>query len=327
MESKMTLGAKLFTGVGSMLGLSILASTLGLVSMASLRERFDRAVVETTRKIELAGALNKAESEMFSDQRAVLLYSFAKDPAGVQRFSKEFDTDAVGLRASIDALRPLLQTEQGRQLLEKIEGGLKTWLSTYQEIRSQADSGNAAGALYISRDKVLPIHAELDQASRELVEQQRGFLASDREATGESYVVQRWLALITLVLSLLAAAGMVRIVRSVTGKLKDVGGGIAEGAGQVSGAAAQIAASSQSLAQGASQQAASLEQTSASTEEITSMTRKNAENSQNVARLMAETAGRVEGANRALDEMVGSMKEIDASSDKVAKIIKMIFAI
>ena len=54
------------------------------------------------------------------------------------------------------------------------------------------------------------------------------------------------------------------------------------------------------------------------------MTRKNAENSQAVAKLMADTESRVGGANQALDQMVASMSEIDASSDKVAKIIKVI---
>jgi methyl-accepting chemotaxis protein/methyl-accepting chemotaxis protein-1 (serine sensor receptor) len=99
---------------------------------------------------------------------------------------------------------------------------------------------------------------------------------------------------------------------------------IAESSSQVSNAATQVASSSQSLAQGASEQAASLEETSASTEELTSMTRKNAENSQAVARLMAETETKVGGANTALDQMMTSMREIDASSDKVAKIIKVI---
>ena len=54
------------------------------------------------------------------------------------------------------------------------------------------------------------------------------------------------------------------------------------------------------------------------------MTRKNAENSHAVAKLMAATESRVGGANRALDQMVASMRQIDASSDKVSKIIKVI---
>ena len=77
----------------------------------------------------------------------------------------------------------------------------------------------------------------------------------------------------------------VYVLRSLGG-LNDLVGEIAQGAEQVSSAAQQISSASQSLAQGTSQQAASLEETSASTEEISSITRKNADNAQQVAGLM-----------------------------------------
>jgi methyl-accepting chemotaxis protein len=78
------------------------------------------------------------------------------------------------------------------------------------------------------------------------------------------------------------------------------------------------------LAQGASEQAGSLEETSASSEEITSMTRKNAENSKEAAAVMAEVDRRVNEGNRTLEEMLQSMQEITGSSDKISKIIKVI---
>jgi methyl-accepting chemotaxis protein len=99
---------------------------------------------------------------------------------------------------------------------------------------------------------------------------------------------------------------------------------LSQGIGQVSNAAAQIAASSQSLAQGTAEQAASLEETSASTEEMTSMTHKNAENAENCSRLMVAVDSRVADANRTLAEMMTSMEEINASSEKISKIIKVI---
>src|SRR4029077_11204444 len=108
-----------------------------------------------------------------------------------------------------------------------------------------------------------------------------------------------------------------RTLRSATEQL-------AEGAGQITSAASQVASSSQSLAQGASEQAASLEETSASSEEITSMTRKNAENSQSAANVMSAVDQHVKEGNRTLEQMVVSMAEINASSDKISKIIKVI---
>ena len=54
------------------------------------------------------------------------------------------------------------------------------------------------------------------------------------------------------------------------------------------------------------------------------MTRKNAENSSSAADFMIETSRVVEEANRTLEQMVASMRDINASSDKIAKIIKVI---
>jgi methyl-accepting chemotaxis protein len=67
-----------------------------------------------------------------------------------------------------------------------------------------------------------------------------------------------------------------------------------------------------------------LEETSASSEEITSMTRKNAENSATAATLMTDVDRRVTEGNQTLEQMVQSMQEITGSSDKISKIIKVI---
>jgi methyl-accepting chemotaxis protein len=99
---------------------------------------------------------------------------------------------------------------------------------------------------------------------------------------------------------------------------------LAQGAGQVASAAAQVSSASQSLAQGSSEQAASLEETSASTEEISSMAHKNSDNSAAAAGLVTGSQEKFTETNRSLDQMVTAMQEINASSDKIAKIIKVI---
>ena len=78
------------------------------------------------------------------------------------------------------------------------------------------------------------------------------------------------------------------------------------------------------MPQGASEQAASLEETSASTEEIASITRKNADHALQVAGLMQQSEQGASEVNQTLDRMVEKMKEIDASSNKIARIIKVI---
>ena len=112
--------------------------------------------------------------------------------------------------------------------------------------------------------------------------------------------------------------------RSVVAPVLGAVEALAKAAEQISSAASLVGSSSHSLANGAAQQAAALEQTAASTEEVTSMTHKNADNSQSAAELMTTVDTQVREGNRTLDRMVESMNAINASSDKIAKIIKVI---
>jgi methyl-accepting chemotaxis protein/methyl-accepting chemotaxis protein-1 (serine sensor receptor) len=114
------------------------------------------------------------------------------------------------------------------------------------------------------------------------------------------------------------------IKRSVTSSLAGVATQIAEGAEHVLSAAAQISGASQSLAEGTSRSAASLEETPASTEEINSMARRNSENSRSAVTLVNESNTKFAETNQLLSGMIVAMGEINASSDKISKIIKVI---
>jgi methyl-accepting chemotaxis protein/methyl-accepting chemotaxis protein-1 (serine sensor receptor) len=307
-----------------MLVLSLLASTLGLLAISGLKQRFDRTTDITVKKAEIAHDINKIGADLFAHQRGVVVYAFARDAANGERFRRVFDEKAGELRTAIEAMRGVSHSDQETQLLRTIEDRMNAWLGFYQEIKALCDKGDPVAALTMSREKVLPLSEAMGRAADGLAGHQRRALAADREAAAQSTTWQRWMTLGNLAISLLVAVVVLWSVRDATHALKKVSWKIAESSVQIAGAAAQVASSSQSLAQGASEQAASLEQTSASAEEITSMTQKNAENSQTVAKLMSQTAERVGGANHALEQMVVSMRQIDTSSDKVSKIIKVI---
>jgi len=135
----------------------------------------------------------------------------------------------------------------------------------------------------------------------------------------------------TTVLTLGCIAGMLIglllsffVTRDISRKLRRVTRELSGAAHHVTAAASQIASSAQSLSEGASSQAASLQQTAASSEEINSMAHKNAENSKSAAEDMIQASARIEEANLNLQQMVGSMNEINASSGKISKIIRVI---
>ncbi len=107
-------------------------------------------------------------------------------------------------------------------------------------------------------------------------------------------------------------------------KLDTIVTNLTDGSSQVVAAAGQVAGSAQALARGATEEASSIEQTAQSMDELSTMTRNNAEHSREAALLMGDVDARVSESNAALGEMVGSMRLIEQSSEKVAHIIRTI---
>ncbi len=94
--------------------------------------------------------------------------------------------------------------------------------------------------------------------------------------------------------------------------------------GSVVDCSSEIAAASQELANGSTAQAASLEETSAAGQEVSALTRKTADNSRKSAILMEEVDQKVQVANTKMEQPATSMDEIMSSSQRIAKIIKLI---
>jgi len=93
---------------------------------------------------------------------------------------------------------------------------------------------------------------------------------------------------------------------------------------RIAGAAKQMAGASQELATGASEQAASVEETSASSSRLKAISQDNSEHSREAAELVAKSLRGFDLANRSLDEMVIAIREINAESEKISRIIKVI---
>jgi methyl-accepting chemotaxis protein len=93
---------------------------------------------------------------------------------------------------------------------------------------------------------------------------------------------------------------------------------------QIAVGSAEISDAAQNLSQGASEQAATLEQISASITEMTSQTKQNAENAAQARQLaVAAKEGATEG-DQQMQAMVVAMTSIEAASQSINKIIKVI---
>jgi methyl-accepting chemotaxis protein len=113
-------------------------------------------------------------------------------------------------------------------------------------------------------------------------------------------------------------------INALLDSIDDALGQVMEAVQQVTSGAEQISDASQSLSQGATEQAASLEEITSSMTEIGSQTKQNAENANeanSVARTSREAA---EKGDQEMKVMVEAMNDINASSQQIAKVNKVI---
>jgi methyl-accepting chemotaxis protein/methyl-accepting chemotaxis protein-1 (serine sensor receptor) len=320
----MTIGKKLTGSFVVMLLVTLVLGVYSLTTITKLSDNLDTAINKTTKKIELVGTLTTARSDMLAAQRGIIMYTFAKDAGGAERAKQLLQASGERWSAALAEIRPLLVTADATQLTNQLDTDLASWRTVIGEVEQLSASGNADAALKVATDKGVPIYEAAGKDALQLEEIQNQRLEKDKQAASDSKSSSRWIGLVLIGLSVALGVAIQFVVRGISTMLQKAAAEIGEGAEQITSAASQVASSSQSLAQGASEQAASLEETSASTEEITSMTRKNAENSKSAAGVMATVDKQVKEGNDTLAQMVVSMQQINASSDKIAKIIKVI---
>jgi methyl-accepting chemotaxis protein len=99
---------------------------------------------------------------------------------------------------------------------------------------------------------------------------------------------------------------------------------IQQASNQIASGSGQVADSSQALSQGATESASSMEQITASMHDLESKTRSNADHAVQANSLADNARGVAETGKVQMMEMVSAMRDINASSMDISKIIKVI---
>jgi methyl-accepting chemotaxis protein len=322
--SQMTVGRKLMFVFGALLAVALGMGGAYLYSTSSLSGELDKATNLTAHKVFLMTQMEGDLFRMRSCQRGVMLFSMYKITDKVRSNKEELETLEAEVETIVVELRPLVVVEKVKQDLALIQSELPNFKGSFEQVAAAAAAGDAKRALQVYNDSSNKSLTALEAAAHDMVEVQKALMKESADEGASVSAHAHWLSYALLAVAIGIAPFILLLVTRTTRGLRGVAAHLAEGAGQITSASAQVASSSQTLAQGASEQASSLEQTAASSEQITSMTRKNAENSQTAAGVMAEVDQRVAEGNRTLEDMVRSMQEITGSSDKISKIIKVI---
>jgi methyl-accepting chemotaxis protein len=324
MRTSHTIGAKLLTAFGAMIALTVALSYSSLTSISAFETQFDNAIDRTVSNLTLAETISAANSGMIAAQRGVILSTYAKDTSERENDKQDFRNYADLMRKSLDRINPLLTTDENKRMAGELIASEAEWLPRFEDLARQSDLGNADEANRICKQVTASIYKGIEANARLLVARQHEFLSQDKATAAEQSAHSRWIAYILLGLGIVTGVSVTFLVKNINRTLRHAVSELYRGAEEVTSAASQVAASSQSLANGASSQAASLEETSASSEEIRAMANQNTETTRSAASLATESQRRFIDANRVLDQMVAAMGEINESSSKISKIIKVI---
>jgi methyl-accepting chemotaxis protein/methyl-accepting chemotaxis protein-1 (serine sensor receptor) len=315
-QTRFTVGTKLYFVLGTMSAL-----ILTLVCVYGVLDRYGSSLLEKyIRTTDIGSQVELSTTEMQGAQRGLMLSYAMRDPASASQYVKLYAKSLDTIDTLLAEARPTLSTDAARKAVEQIVENRQAWSPRFEELKRICESGDIAAA-YKLRNANKVLSAKMHEGASVLLAEQKKARQAKQSAIA---AMSRWIAGFALFLSLALGGAGAAVIRTITWQLRRSMGELHEGADEVALAARQISDSSQSLARGASEQAASLEETSASSEEMAAMTRKNAAHSLQAAQLMSAVEQRVVDANLTLTGMTTSMREIGASSDKIAKIIRVI---
>ena len=320
----MSLRRKLLSSFGAMLALVVVVGVCALVVTRELSSDLDRAVNVTGHQQYLAGMVNSEASEMASCERAGVLAAVLGDKARAADSQQRFRGASDALQKALAELRRVGDAQDDRSLLDGLDQQAALVMQAHDEEQQAMANQQMDAALSDFSQKAQPRLEEISKQASAVVERQNRELATASQQSGTKAGRAQGIVVALLLLALGVGCGVFWIVTRANGSLNALAVRLADSAEQVANAAAQVSGASQSVAQGATEQAASLEETSASTEEIASIGRKNADHALQVAGLMQQSETGAGEVNQTLDRMVEKMKEIDSSSNKIARIIKVI---
>ncbi len=300
-----------------------LATTMGLLSLQLGNALTSAIRINGSRQI-LAGQLRSGAAEMQGSARGLALAAALSDTdeAGQLKSRLQLAADSVG--KSIDQL--LISTQDAGMLAElaALQRDFKPLRANSDQMLALMNDHKIDQAMSFFSQTMLPQMKRLSENSEKLMARESG--AFDQAVTEASAQKSRgqWLTILLLLCSTAAGGLVIVFVRRISGRLQSLAFELRQAATQLRGSSSRVASASSSLVDGANRQSASVQETSASTEELTATTQQNAQISLEMAERMRGTDRVVADGNGALQDMTDAMREINSSSERIRKIIKVI---
>lgn len=324
MNHRMSLGAKLNAGFGTLSGVALILAGVSVVSTDGLKGTLDAVVGRDARKVELAGRVEALTAEVLRLENGIVFRLMSQDAAGAESYEGRAGAALKQLGGTIQELQPLGSGQEELAMLDRMTETFGKWSILHQGMLRALAAQQYDEVQKTLSERIIPAGERISSTASEYTKLMRNALENSRTSVGRRVGISLWLSIGLAIVALIAAGIVYWLVRDVNVLLRKVAGEMGRHAREVEGSAQQVRTSSQSLAQAATDQAASLEETSASSQEVNAISRQLAASSANVADRMQETGHLARGVGGSLDEMMTAMNGILESSQKISKIIKVI---
>lgn len=311
-------------GLGACVALMLVIGVTAVVGLTRLKNSVFDLADRGTRQTSLATMIYAQVMALQSAQRGLLIGALTSDAKRVGSAEQQVQEASGKANEALRQMEPLLATDESRQLFSALKSGVEEFDRLSPSFRSHIREQRFDEANRLQAESFTPLMGRLSEASSRMVAAQERSIAAQAADADRGALVSVWVTVVLVLGSLAAAAIALWIVRGNLGLLRALAAEIAASATQVGSASTQVSSSSQALAQGSSEQAASLEETSASTEEINSMTQKNAENARAAAAETQNADELLKETNHKLQQLIESMNQINSSSERIGKIIRVI---
>ncbi|WP_298636914.1 methyl-accepting chemotaxis protein [uncultured Thiobacillus sp.] len=358
----MKISVRMGLGFGLILALTLLATGLGLLRMATIQGHLDQVAGSHMVKIKWVSEMRDAlQTAAISARNLVLL----TDEEAMEAAAKHVQEQRKRYAEASGKLAALVTGEAEKALLARIVAARAQTDPSLDKAMGFA-LGNPIAATQTLIDEVHPAQSLWIKALEDMARFQEKASAQALEDAEAAYAGARALVLAMAGLSLVLS-GLVawRLTRSITGPiehavnlaravaagdltqrievrstnetgqlmqaLKDMNeslvrivGQVRSGTDSVATASSQISSGNLDLSSRTEQQASSLEETASSMEELTSTVRQNAENARQANQLVVSTADVAVKGGQVVGQVVDTMASIKESSRKIADIIGVI---
>ena len=320
-----SISKKLLAGFGSLVATAMIIGGVAWWSASALNGRVEQLAGVSGHALQQAADIRFLVADLNARERLVVIATAKNDAAVMNAEANAINEDYEHLVKGLDGLRAQNSGLDSKiaETASKVDETMKTWVAQWKKTEAFAKDMQALDAAE-STDSNRKNSEQAAQFASEIETLVSGQFDTDRDKAASIVTIVRTSIGATVLVGICLSLIVGYSIRQITDTLRRSTVQLRHASEHVLGAAAQVAGSAQSLSRGVLQEAASLEETSASMEEISSMTRQNAENSHDAARLVAEAELAVTNANSVLGEMVTSMSSIKESSHKVSNIIKTI---